>query len=163
MAREESDREDLMREVSALSPRVEIQLLDRASTQPIVAGRRRDGGLSIYFGPDLAYHFDDEGRLRRAFVADRLYRSQGTTLARLTRERNDAEVQLLRHDLEPGELRDFLTEMSAQLEALRGALRERKYQVLRHVPDETDFVPELVAMTGAILGPDLQLAPAMKK
>jgi len=53
----------------------------------VIARFRADGSPSIYFGSDPVYHFDEAGRLRRAFVEEQLFRTQGDTLARLTRTR----------------------------------------------------------------------------
>ncbi|MGH7129995.1 MAG: hypothetical protein ACREJB_15520, partial [Planctomycetaceae bacterium] len=83
-----------MREATALARRVEIVCPDE--TEPVIAGVREDGTLSVYFGADPAYHFDASGRLRRAFAAGCLYRTQGHTLARLLRRRTASVVELLR-------------------------------------------------------------------
>src|SRR5713226_9555672 len=113
MARYESDREDLMAEATALRERVELEVPGEA--EHFVAGFRDDGRWSIYFGADPVYHFDANGGLRRAFVAGDLYRSQARTLARLIRTRTQSEVQLVRHDLDPDELEQFLSDMIARL------------------------------------------------
>ena len=67
MARDESDREDLLREATALVERIELAPADAADDEHIVAGFRRDGALSIYFGADPVYHFNSAGELRRAY------------------------------------------------------------------------------------------------
>ena len=83
MARQEVDREDLIAEAVALRRRIELAL--PGCDNPVVAGYRSTGALSLYFGADPVYQFDERGRLRRAFVGGHLYRTQGTTLAELTR------------------------------------------------------------------------------
>src|SRR5580765_5795621 len=107
MARREADREDLMAEASALRQRAELVLDGYA--EPIVAGVRANGHLSVYFGDDPVYQFDAAGNLRRAFVGGDLYRTQGHTLARLNRTRTDLAVELGRRDLDPAELERFLS------------------------------------------------------
>ncbi|MDA1017654.1 MAG: hypothetical protein O3A00_24745 [Planctomycetota bacterium] len=116
MAKSESDREDLMREATALVERIEFRISDEA--QPIVAGFRRDGRFSIYFDADLVYHFDEQHRLRRAFVDGDLYRTQGTTLARLRRERTQSQTVLRSHDLSADELADFRTALMNRLQPI---------------------------------------------
>ena len=69
MARNEEDREDLMAEATALAERVELTVPQESDF--VTAGFRRTGHLSLYFGQDPAYHFDEEGRLRRAAVGRR--------------------------------------------------------------------------------------------
>src|SRR5688572_26999220 len=66
MSRRESDREDLLREATALVERVE--LLVPGEGEPVVAGFRRDGSLSVFFGPEAVYQFNSAGELRRAFA-----------------------------------------------------------------------------------------------
>ena len=107
MARHESDREDLMREATALVRRAE--LICPGETEPVIAGFRRDGRLALYFGPDPVFQFDPQHRLRRAYVAGFLYRTQGETLARLNRHRTQDQTLLVRHDLAPAELDTFRT------------------------------------------------------
>lgn len=163
MAREEADREDLLRELAALTPRIELELLAGCARQNVVAGRRRDGGLSIYIGSDPVYHFDSVGRLRRAFVEGDLYRSQGTTLARLTRRRGEHETELLRHDLTPDELVPFLAQMTGRIAWIAGAFESQRYRVLRSVPEDADPVPAFGEFVRRILASDGALAPAVKK
>ena len=80
MARIESDREDLIREATALQQRVEWAV--PGEPEPVVTGFKRDGSLSVYFGQDPVYQFNPTGQLRRAYVEDFLFRTQGDTLAR---------------------------------------------------------------------------------
>lgn len=97
MARAESDREDLFAEATAFVRRAELTV--RGIGEPIVFGSKRDGAWSIYFGTDPVFHFDPGGRLKRAFAGGRLYRTQGDTLAELTREQTAGETILRRRDL----------------------------------------------------------------
>ena len=159
MARDEADREDLMAEATALRERVELELPGQAG--PVVAGFRENGACSIYFGPDPVFHYDDGGGLRRAFVAGDLYRSQGRTLARLTRTRTGSAVHLVRHDLGSSELARFLADMRDRLQRLHEALFNGSAKVVRQVPVEIDVRSRLlVALTAARQG---HLSQALKK
>jgi hypothetical protein len=159
MARQDSDREDLMAEATALRERVEFEVPGEA--EQVVAGFRGDGRWSIYFGSDPVYHFDANGGLRRAFVAGDLYRSQARTLARLTRMRTQSAVQLVRHDLDPGELDRFLTEMTEHLDRLHAALEHGMAHIVRQVPVDAVLIPRLTRELGAArLG---RLSTAIKK
>ena len=117
MAQNESDREDLMAEATALRRRVELQV--PSETEHTIAGFRDDGRFSLYFGPDPVYHFDGEGGLRRAYLDGKLYRTQGTTLARLTRNRTEQATLLRRNDLSELELQEFLHAMRCRLQNLQ--------------------------------------------
>ena len=143
MAREESDREDRMREAVALNRRMEIvpkamappaddadaaTRLPAITAEPIVLGfRSSTGWFSIYFGQDPVYTWDAAGRLRRAYVDGFLFRTQGTTLARLERVRGSSSVELARHDLEVAECANFVARMHRHLRGLHEILSSKSY------------------------------------
>ncbi len=159
MARQESDREDLMREATALVRRAELWYPGRAEDAPVTAGFRRDGRLSLFFGADPVYQFDEQHRLRRAYVAGFLYRTQGQTLARLERQRTSEETLLLRHDLSDEELTDFRTTAAGILQELQTALETKQVQVRAQIPEDDDLLPDLETALEAILEQDIPLAP----
>ena len=144
-----------MGDATALRLRVELRLSDER--EPIVAGFHDDGRFSVYFGSDPVYHFDPQGRLRRAFVAGELYRSRGNTLARLSRERRPGATELARHDLTPRELQSFLTQMTGLLESWRQSLESGRTEVLRTVPDGADLHEQLLAVLPRVC--QAQLSP----
>ena len=159
MARHKADREDLMADATALRERVELELPGEA--EHVVAGIRDNGWLAIYFGTDPVYHFDDGGGLRRAFVAGDLFRSQGGTLARLTRTRTGSEVHLVRHDLDAAGLERFLAGMRDRLERLHDALAGGSARVVQQVPAVRDLRPRLIsALSDARQG---RLSQAIRK
>jgi hypothetical protein len=157
MARSESDREDLIREATALRNRVEWQLPDEI--EPVFAGVRSDGSLSIYFGADPVYQFTAAGGLRRAYVGGFLFRTQGTTLAKLNRERSTEETALLRRDLNTDELSQFLARMDEQLMQLRQSIADRSAIKLRSVSDGES--PDYGSLINAAIDASPKLAPAM--
>ena len=151
MARREEDREDLMAEATALVRRTEV--VGPGYDEPVVIGFRRDGGLSLYFGADPAYHLDPEGRLKRAYRGGLLYRTQGETLAELTRERTEAETILRRRDLPPDELGPFLAEMAGRLTTLLVQQDRGDLAVARQVPEHDEaFWPEFEAAVRRMMG-----------
>jgi hypothetical protein len=159
MPRHEADREDLMAEATALRERVELAI--PGEPENVVAGFRENGFFSLYFGPDPLFHFDAEGRLRRAFVAGDLYRSQGRTLSRLTRTRSGGEVHLVRYDLEPEELAQFLAEMREKLIRLQDAIERHTASVIAQVPPEAELLPRLLqSLECAVMG---GLSPSILK
>src|SRR5262245_38318908 len=72
MARQESDREDLLREATALVERAELKVA--GEPEPVTVGFRRDGSLSVFFGSVAVYQFNTAGELRRAFADGLLYK-----------------------------------------------------------------------------------------
>jgi hypothetical protein len=159
MARHSSDREDLMAEAVALTPRVAFEL--PGSANEIVAGRRANGWWSIYLGGDPAYHFDAQHRLRRAFIDGYLYRSQGSTLARLSRENRADETNLVRHDLTPAELSALLQQLRQNLQEIAAGFAERGERNVIGVPEDTEYLVELAANLHNVLSQDIVLSPAV--
>lgn len=160
MARNESDREDLLREATALAERAEWRLPHEAET--VVVGFRRTGNFSVYFGSDPVYQFDTEQRLRRAFVDGRLYRSQGTTLAEMERIRRPSETILRRVDLPAPQLAEFLAEATQRLDALRSSLDRQEIDVVGHVPADADLRERVREYLTRLLKKPLQVASALK-
>ena len=160
MARQESDREDLMREATALEQRAEFEI--PGATDTVIVGCRADGALSFFFGPDPCYHFDRHGRLRRAFAEGRLYRSEGDGLSRLTRVRTNEHVELQRRDLDGDELTQFLDATRKKLRFLREALRDQRAECLQAVPDTTETESQLSAALDELLGRPLELSPPVR-
>ena len=160
MARTETDREDLMQEATALVRRVEFVV--PGDSQPIVAGIRAGGELSIYFGAEAVFHFDAHGGLRRAFADGLLYRTQGATLARLRRERTPSATTLVRHDLTVDELDAFVADLRQRLQAVRTAFTEGQMRVVRQVPEDDELMGLLIPRIDEILSSGPSLAPAIR-
>ena len=165
MAVNESDREDLMREAVALSRRVELEIDGFA--EPVVIGfRDSTGGSSFYFGQDPFFGFDALGRLRRSHSEGALFRTQGTTLARMERRRTGTATELVRKDLSDAETESFLANMHDRLIGVLDSLRENRFRILRIVAAEEswrtkDWLLEIESTIGHILSQETPLAPPM--
>lgn len=133
MARDEQDREDLLTEATALVERAELQCEDVA--EPVVAGFRRDGSASVFFGGDPAYHFNRANELRRAYSSGLLFKAERRRLVSLKRERAAGQVRLVRHELSDDETCVFLEELVRRLSTLRLALERGECRVVREVPE----------------------------
>ena len=158
MDRTESDRDDLMAEAVAMTRRVELTIPGEETL--IVTGFRANGWLSIYLGPDLMYQFDEHGRLRRAFVNGLLFRTQGTTLAQLHRQRTDTETILLRRDLSNSELAEFRLALFNRATAFHERLTKREVVIVRQVPVEDEqLLDDLTVGFDRVLNTSEFLAP----
>lgn len=131
MAREEQDREDLLRDARALAIRVELWL--DTETEPVVVGFRGDAA-SLFFGADPVYHFNAQHALRRAFVGGELLKAEGGRLIRLRRSRTPSQVFLLAREWSSAETQEFLDVMDNRVRQLRLAIENHKYGVGRAVP-----------------------------
>jgi hypothetical protein len=158
MARNESDREDLIREATAMRNRIEWQI--PGESEPVFAGVRSDGNLSVYFGQDPVFQFTPSGQLRRAYAEGFLYRTQGATLARLNRERSPDQTVLARCDLNIEELSQFLARMDDQLTRLSESIADGSAIQLRSVSEgEAADYQSLIELA---IHASPRLAPAMQ-
>lgn len=147
MARDETDREDLLREATALVERIELCATGSASafagaaqTEHIVAGFRRDGALSIFFGADPVYQFNAAGELRRAYCDGLLYKAERGRLISLERGRTSKEVQLLRRELSHEQQQTFLARMGERVHELMSELNSGALRIVGQVPDGADVL-----------------------
>lgn len=141
MAQQEQDREDLLREATALVERVE--LLVAGFGEPIVAGFRRSGEGSIYFGADPVYQFNGAGELRRAYVDGRLVKAERGQLVFLRRERSAGQSFLIREEIATDVAASRLRTATAQLDQLRAQLAAGQFQLIGQVPAAVDVLLRL--------------------
>jgi hypothetical protein len=121
MAREEHDREDLLREATAMVERASLRVGFFA--EPVFVGFRRDGAVSFYFGGDPVYQFNAAGELRRAFCDGALYKAVRGELVEMHRERTDAETRLVSRSLSQAESIALRSRMTELLRALLAAIQ----------------------------------------
>jgi hypothetical protein len=143
VAREEHSREDLLRDARALVPRVRLRLLEPPLAEPIFAGFR-GAALSLYFGEDPVFHFNGEGRLRRAHVDGRLLKAQAQRLTSMRRERAADETSLISHELDDDEQRQLLESLAKRLDDLRLALCSGAIEIDGQVPADGDGIARLL-------------------
>ncbi len=154
MAREESPREDLMREATALVERIELlprrrfeflPLPKGEGFQTIVAGFRADGAMSVFFGEDPVYQFNAAGELRRAYCGKLLLKGVRGRLVSLQRVRSASEVQLVRHELTDVEQNDFLAALKNRLHRLAEMLAAGDCEARRRAPPDADVLGHVQA------------------
>jgi hypothetical protein len=136
MPRAEHDREDLLREATALVERAEVQVT--GCDAPVVAGFRRDGSFSVFFGGDPVYQFNSAGELRRAFAGALPYKAEHGRLISLHRERTASETTLVRQALASEEQAVFLAAARERLQALCAALQSERFMLVGQAPAAAD-------------------------
>ncbi|MFN0199842.1 MAG: hypothetical protein ACKVT0_24070 [Planctomycetaceae bacterium] len=161
MARQESDREDLFAEAVAFVRKIELRDATDERPETIVAGYRRNGLFTVYLSPDEMYQFTESLLLRRAFADGAMYRTQGSTLAKLTRYRTADVSELLRIDLASAELATFIERTRQHLDQLLNVLENKRYRVVRQFPENEDLVSLLTETLRKILRTEIRLAPAL--
>jgi hypothetical protein len=137
MALQEQEREDLLREATALVERVELTC---GGAESIFAGFRRDGAASFFLTPARVYQFNAAGELRRGFLDGRLYKADCGRLFQLTRERSEDSVELIRHEMTAAETAEFVNTAREKLAKLHAALVGESFQLVGQVPATSDVV-----------------------
>lgn len=143
MARHESDREDILREATALAERAELRL--PGESDPVVIGFRAGGAASAFFGGDPVYQFNAQGELRRAYVGGLLYKAEKGRLVELRRERTSHETSLIRRELDAAKQDELLQGAETRLLAVAAHLHAGEAQVQRQVPERGDIVARIVS------------------
>ena len=166
MAREESDREDLIQEATGLVDRVEYQV--DFVDEPIVVGFRRDDSISFFFGQNRVYQFNNRNELRRCYLDGQLLKAERGKLVRLTRHRVDRQVQLVRHELSDAEQTDAVSSMVGHVSNLKRRIQSDTAEVLRSVsassvktesrPNESTTAEERVAEWMAAWSGEIEIA-----
>ena len=113
------------------------------ATSPIVVGFRANGGLSIFFGEDPAYHFNAAGELRRAYVDSLLYKAINGELVSLSRIRNAEQVELRSHKLSAPEQAAFIQHISKRLSDLAADIAANSIVTREQVPPDVDVLDRL--------------------
>jgi hypothetical protein len=162
MARRESDREDLLREATALVERIELAPLRDPHGEHVTAGFRAGGALSIFFGADPVYQFNSSGELRRAYCNGMLLKAFHGRLVSLRRERQPGEVQLLSQDLSESEQAEFLTRMQDKLRTLARQLEHGEFEVVGQVPATASVLGRIRDWLSQNSNPTVANSPGVK-
>jgi len=137
MARNEADREDLLREATALVQRGEFLL--PGHEEPVTIGFRRDGAGSIFLGVDPVYQFNAQGEVRRGYLHGKLLKAQQGKLVEMTRVRSDSAVELHSRTLSADETCEVLTQMQDALSEVKTALLNPTTELRGQVPADGDI------------------------
>lgn len=152
MARDAHDREDLLREARGLSPRAELELALPDGPGEIFVGYRRES-LSLYFGQDLAFHFNARGELRRAFAAELLLKADAGRLVAMRRERTETESLLVSRVLDDAATAELLGDLQRRLRNLAELLAANRYRFVGEVPANSGVVEKLQTWLANQTGP----------
>jgi hypothetical protein len=137
----EQDRENLLRDATALTHRIELKVADYHDS--IVVGFRDSSAASFFFGADPVYHFNSMFELRRAFVDGLLYKADRRRLVSLRRNRTDQETQLIRCDLNDEQQEIFVANADRHLQLLATALQQGSITIIGQLPHNVDLIQKV--------------------
>jgi len=143
MAREIHEREDLLRDAKSLVPRVQLEIETAEGKEPVFAGFRGQGSLSLYFDSDPVYQFNSSRQLRRAYVDDQLIKAEAGRLIALRRQQSQTSSELFRHELSSTEELLFFQSLGAHLRKLAEALQAKRFAIVGQVPVDGNAVGQV--------------------
>jgi hypothetical protein len=158
MAHECHDREDLLRDARALTPRIQLQAAINGRVVSLFAGFR-GAALSVYFGADPVFHFNAARELRRAFVAGRLVKADGGQLTAMERVHTAASVELRGEQLSDADSRALLDDVADRLSQLRCTMATGDYTLDGQVPADGDARERLTAWLAQPIEPAVAASP----
>ncbi len=132
MAKQMTEREDLIRDAVALVDRAEFV---GGSVPPAVIGFRRDGSASVYFGDEPVYQFTSDYQLRRVYLLG-ILKAENGRLIRWEKTRTDHQVQMISRPLHPSDQAALLAEMRRMLSELHDGIGKKTIQAVRHVSQQ---------------------------
>jgi len=143
MPRELHDREDLLRDARALTPRlmVEVRLAERH--EKVFAGFRGES-LSLYFGDEPVFHFNSRGELRRAHVGGRLISADGGMLCELRRVSHGNALSFAGEQFDKSHQQSFVDELACRLVELRAAFDSKQFRLIGLEPPDADALGRLL-------------------
>jgi len=115
MAIEEHDREDLLRDGTAMSLRGEIVIDDLT----IVVGFRAQGQVSLYCGADPVFQFNAQQQLRRVYLDGKRYAADNGVLLQLHRPSQGGRVMFQRQAVAPEQSERIQNELACWIDRLQ--------------------------------------------
>lgn len=143
MARSEQDREDLMREATAMVRRGEY--VAPQEVEPVTIGYRSSGALSIFFGQDPVYQFNDAGQFRRGYIDGELFKADGGRLVRMRRDRDDETTTLVSTAMSDVDQAEVIVKIEWRLSELAESIEEGETTCNAIVPADGNVAAEFLA------------------
>jgi hypothetical protein len=141
--------EDLLRDATALVERAKIELPEIEIL--LVFGFRKNGALSLFFGEEIAYHFNCKNELRRAFLYGNRYKTEQRKLMRISRIPHTSNVYLKSTVLQPEETKKLLADLNERLNAVEMCLSAKHFRIVKQVSRDggiiarfQKYIPELL-------------------
>ena len=160
MANQPQDREDLLREATALVERAEFSVA--GSNEPAVVGFRRDGSASIFLGVDPVFQFNRRDELRRAYRQGYLFKAECGRLVRLQRNPTATAIEMVRHMLSDDEQTAFLDDLVHRMTELRLEIGASNWTLIGKIPETVDVMTRIQTWLDQLaLPPAIAAAPRL--
>ncbi|MEC7501226.1 MAG: hypothetical protein VX970_05820 [Planctomycetota bacterium] len=150
--------EDLLADATALVQRAKLEL--PPENDPVVFGFRNNGALSLFFDPEVAYHFNEQHQLRRVFLHGERYKAEQGRLVCVTRIPGLRNVRLESTPIKPPQLKHILSVLDEQLRDLEALLKDGNYRIIGQVsPSGNNIVERLQNCIPEMMRHQIALSP----
>ena len=131
MSKQQQNKEDILREATALVNRIEIKFSEKAvSEESVFVGFRRDGAVSFFFGAEPVYQFNTRHEFRRGYCKGAMLKAAKGKISQLTRVREGDQLVLLSRDYSGKQTAEFLEEMKHALLLLYKGIKGGQWNIL---------------------------------
>ena len=143
MARHAQDREDLLRDATAFTHRIEFRTTDSKFSGTVFVGFRTNGAVSLYFDQDPVYHFNSQRQIRRAYYQGRFIKSEQGRLVALDTTRTETAVEMHRHEMTADECQQFCSLLMERFDVLIKQIQQNQIEILGTVPKGDAVIEQL--------------------
>ena len=133
--------EDPFTDATALVQRAKLEL--PSGNDPAVFGFRDNGALSIFFNPEVAYHFNQQYQLRRVFLHGERYKAKQCQIVCVRRMPGMRNVRLESTLVEAPKVKYILSVLDEQLRCWEASLKEGNYRIIGLVSPDDNIVKRL--------------------
>lgn len=150
MARQSHHREDLLRDATALVPRILLSVSIQGDACEVFAGFREPESLAIYFDDDPVYQFNSQGELRRAFVAGSIIKADKGQLVAWERSETFDQTAMISRRLSAEATNELTNAMLARFAELKASISNGNSKIVGQVPPDGDAFEKLQKWLGKI-------------
>jgi hypothetical protein len=150
MARQSHHREDLLRDATALEPRILLQVVIHGQPCEVFAGFREPESLAIYFDDDPVYQFNSQGELRRAFVDGSIIKADKGQLVAWERSETFDQTAMNSRRLNPEATNELTNALLARFADFKAAIALGNPKIVGQVPPDGDAFEKLQKWLGII-------------
>jgi hypothetical protein len=143
MARQSHHREDLLRDATALLPRILLQAKILGQPCEVFAGFRQPESLAIYFDDDPVYQFNSQGELRRAFVSGQIIKADKGQLVAWERSETLDQTAMLSRRLNIESTHELVNAMLARFAELKASISNGNTNIVGQAPPDGDALAKL--------------------
>lgn len=112
--------------------------------EAVTIGYRSSGALSIFFGQDPVYQFNDAGQFRRGYIDGELLKAESGRLVRMRRERDDQKTTLVSTSMSDVDQAEVIVKIEWRLSEFAESIEEGETTCTAIIPEDADVAAEFL-------------------